>query len=429
MASRQSEMTALVNRCRKANWEVVNGGSHWKVRNPEREGFVTVQRSNSSDVRNLANALSDLERLGLTEAEEKIKNQKRTENKSKNHTARVTAELKGIELATKASPSILSRASGPYMTEDEDVPLEWFITPHPAPWCRRVKITPKIARYILDNHNSDNRPMDPKIVADYRDIYLARLWRLTHQGVAFDTRGLLQDAQHRMEGLCEAAELDPDLEYVPFFVFVGMDPDNFKAIDEGRMRMARQLLSKDGEKNAATLQSVLRLVQYMKDPDPRRVARLRVPNMVILDLFATDDDEFRTAAAYAQSHYKKLKCNASALGAAHYLLRKQNGTNNAYVHHFFESLATELYPGTRIKIDDNDPRAAFRRRMSDLNDRKERRTGLTQLGMLLATWNNCVKGHTPRNLVFTEDSLIPKILVCKPGAGVAPHCFRIPTAG
>jgi hypothetical protein len=373
-----------------------------------------------------------LEKAGLLEAEKAIANARLTESRSRMDVAREVAENLAKKMANGTS---IARAAGPYLTDAEEVPVDWFTTPHPKPWMRWAYITPAIAAKILKDHNGDNRPLDPATVQWYRDIILAGMWHLTHQGWAFDTRGLLQDGQHRAAAIVDAGELSEEPIQVPCAVFVGMPEENFKAIDEGRLRNARQLFAKGGEKYASPMQTVVRLVYYLNDVDARRASRLRLPNQVVLDLFETDPDAYRTSVQYGAMNYRKIPgISNPALGAAHYLIRRVNGNNNAYVEQFFDAITSGLIPGTRMILNDDDPRTALRSRMQGIKDavaggrKGERRSSLSQVGMVIATWNNTVMGRHIRKLYFNEDTTIPTVLKCLPGDGGVPDMFLSPAA-
>lgn len=425
MASRLADSEAIAERCRKAGWDVTrsNGNNTWKVSRPDGQVVAHIHQTYSDRAATSA-LLRELTKAGLVDAENEIKGKRLTESRTRAKIAAEAAEKRGKELAAKAS---LVKAAGPYLVDAEDIELDWFTTPHPAPWMRWAKITPAIAREILDNNNGDNRPLGPQTIAFYRDIILARLWKLTHQGLAFDTRGLCQDGQHRLEALCAAAALDPEIEWLPFAVFVGMPVENFKAIDEGRIRNARQLFGKAGEKNDSTLQTCVRLVHYVNDVSARQSARLRLPNQVVVDEFDADADNFRTAVAFGAAAARRIHCSPGAAAAAYYLIGKRNGgIENAYVDAFFFGLTEGTLPGTRYKLEETDPRQVLRRRFADLKMKssKERRSSLSQTGMFIVSWNNCVTGRNPRTLYFSDDAPIPEILKCDPALGAPPEVFR-----
>lgn len=52
--------------------------------------------------------------------------------------------------------------------------------------------------------NTHNRPIHQSRVDEYAADMKAGRWRLTHQGIAFDTNGILRDGQHRLWGIVES---------------------------------------------------------------------------------------------------------------------------------------------------------------------------------------------------------------------------------
>jgi hypothetical protein len=430
MGSRMSDSEALVDRCRKVKWSVVRGAKGYKVYDPK--GTMHTVHLTYSDIRSLENAERRLDAAGLSDAEKAQAGARITESRTRNDIAREFAEQKAKEMAANAS---LVRAAGPYMVECEDVPLDWLVGEHPRPWQRWVNITSVQAAAILKDHNAENRPLSPAVRDRYRDIILAGLWQLTHQGLAFDVRGILQDGQHRLAAMVEVEKLTGEVVVVPFSVYVGMPVENFKVIDEGALRIARQLFARGGEKHATVLQSLVRLTYYHLDGDARRSSKLRLPNQVVIDTFGKDQDAYRDSAQFGVTKYPKIRgISCPALGASHYLLRKTNGADNEYVRQFFEGLVTGAIPDTRLFLDDDDPRAVLRKKLGEIKDavdkgkRSERRSALTQVGMIITSWNNMVIGRKPRTLPFTEETPIPVVLRCIPGDGGVPAQFVSPMA-
>jgi hypothetical protein len=82
-------------------------------------------------------------------------------------------------------------------------------------------------------------------------------WRLTHQGIAFDTTGLLIDGQHRLWAIAEAKIP------VRLRVFFNEPPENRQVLDTGERRSNKDVLKLSGEvgditlKHLATLRAML----------------------------------------------------------------------------------------------------------------------------------------------------------------------------
>lgn len=421
MASRLADSKALARRCEKAGWTVEESGDGWKV-DTGSQPFV-IHRS-YSDVRSLTNATATLERLGLLDAEEAAREATASKRRQ---TAREIKEreakaLAGAQDLANRNTELRVKAAGPYMIETEEVGYEWFAAPHPAPWVRRVWVTPELAKKILDNLNVDNRPKGDLTVEHYRNIVLSDQWLLTHQGVAFDTRGILQDAQHRFWAVYEAGKVCPDIR-VPMFVWVGMPVENFKAIDEGKLRTAAQLFGKGGEKNGSTLQAMIRLILAYRadDGNVRRQYRLKTTNAEVLACFETDKDLMRECAAKANTHARKLKVSAMALATAMYLIRSANQPRNRYVDLFFQGLITDKKPNTRYVLEDVDPRKVLRLELARIAEHpKNRRPGVDLVALFILSWNNIVLERSPKWLRFDADAQPPQVLICDDTTSATP---------
>jgi hypothetical protein len=287
----------------------------------------------------------------------------------------------------------------------------FFAQKHPAPLHRWVNMTGEVAAYLLDNHNSTNRPIGRKRVARYASIIRSGQWHMTHQGMAMDSDAVLQDGQHRLAAIQDVAA-ENELR-LPVSFYVGMDPRNFLAIDEGLLRTAGQLFARGQEKNSSALQTAIRIVIAMREPNPRNNAiRQTVTNEKVLDVFDTDPDELRAAASFGQSSHKKMYASPGPLVAARYLIRKANGADNAYVEMFFAGLTTGRKAGTAMALPDDDPRATFREAMLGAKLRSRPMFGLDQVALLFTAWNNLVGETHPRYLRYTENMAIPQLQIC-----------------
>lgn len=425
MGSRMADSLAVVRRAKKAGWRVEknNDGQHYIW---DATGRKYVVHNTYSDGRwSLKNLVADLERGGLTEAEKLMAGTRITESRTRTQIAREQAEQKAKELANQAR---VVKASGPYLQEPEPCDLAWLVGEHPLPWMRWMYIDGEAAQTLLEEHNGDNRPLKAGQVEHYRRVIMSEQWHLTHQGLAVDTRGLVQDGQHRLAAIVDAAEEKEGVQ-VPFAVFVGMPEENFKAIDEGLLRTAAHLFAKSDEKNGSTLSNAIRLVNAYKDGNPRRQIRLKVTNQLIIDTFGEDPEEFRECAKVGQAHYRKVNAQAGAIAAARYLIRRANGVDNRFVAAFFEGLFTGRKAGTRVALDDDDPRAVFREFMFDVKTKRRARrvVGIDAMAMIIISWNNVVTGHRPRLMKFTEESPIPRVVVCKdsgPNASAVPAILQ-----
>lgn len=120
-----------------------------------------------------------------------------------------------------------------------------------------MDISPEDAEWILTKANSHNRRVSDAWVSELARRMAAELWRLTHQGIAFDVNGTLIDGQHRLWGVFESGCT------VPMRIFLNEPCEAMEAIDTGRARTADEVISLAGgmgtvtPKHVATLRVVL----------------------------------------------------------------------------------------------------------------------------------------------------------------------------
>ena len=122
-------------------------------------------------------------------------------------------------------------------------------------WVRsRVQtITPARAAELLAA-NSTNRPVSKAVVRGFAEAMRRGEWMVTHQGIAFDTRGVLVDGQHRLAAIIEA---DRPVELT---VFTEVGEGTFDVLDIGKRRSAADVLAIEGEKSSTMLAAMVRAV-------------------------------------------------------------------------------------------------------------------------------------------------------------------------
>ena len=114
-------------------------------------------------------------------------------------------------------------------------------------------VTPKKAAEYLER-NTANRPLSQRTVREFAQAICRGEWRVTHQGIAFDTTGALVDGQHRLAAIIEA---DTPVEMT---VFTDVPVGAFDVLDTGKRRNAADALAIEGEKSAVMLAAMVRTV-------------------------------------------------------------------------------------------------------------------------------------------------------------------------
>ena len=132
-------------------------------------------------------------------------------------------------------------------------------------------ITPAQALEILERHNPRNRSVSEKTVQSYAIDMKNGRWTLTHQGIALDVNGDLQDGQHRLWAVVFS---DTPCK---FWVFrdmpISTDQDGIEmftmdSIDRGRIRTTGQQMQLcHGIKNGNVVAAALRGIGKMAYPN------------------------------------------------------------------------------------------------------------------------------------------------------------------
>jgi hypothetical protein len=137
-----------------------------------------------------------------------------------------------------------------------------FITDGVARVRSRVQtITPARAAEMLVA-NTTNRPVSRSVVRGFAEAMRRGDWMVTHQGIAFDRKGVLVDGQHRLAAIVEA-----DVP-VAVTVFTEVDEGTFDVLDTGKRRNAADVLAIEGEKSTTMLAAMVRTVWlYRNRPD------------------------------------------------------------------------------------------------------------------------------------------------------------------
>ena len=112
-------------------------------------------------------------------------------------------------------------------------------------------ITPAKAADMLDA-NITNRPLAKSTVRAFAEAMERGDWLVTHQGIAFDSDGVLVDGQHRLAAIIEA-DVPVDMT-----VFTDVEPDTFDVLDTGKRRTAADVLAIEGEKSTTLLAAMVR---------------------------------------------------------------------------------------------------------------------------------------------------------------------------
>lgn len=411
MGSRKSYQQEMANRAEAVGWEVDRSSADGVrvVMPPCMHATCphsTVLHRTPGDIESENVVRRFFRSHGLEEAEAKVAQKRKLRASAANERMRMAAEKKAAAMAANARSVAIAKAAGPY-APPEYVENAWFAGEHPAPWSRWVIITPEQAQWIVNNLNTGNRPLLPETVDRYAGIIASKQWRQTHQGMAIDTNNVLQDGQHRLHAVAKA-----DLE-VPVLFSVGMDPDNFKALDEGLIRTAAQLLARDGVKDPRASAALVKLIRTF-DGGKRVAIRVRRTNAEIYDTYQDGDERYAESIVAGRRYHQNADLRSAmpaigALAAAHYLITRANGDDNPYVHAFFRGFSKGRKLDKRMALEEKDPRIKLRNYLANTRRDRKRLTVLDQVCLTILAWNHVLDGRRVSNMRLAPDMVIPRI--------------------
>jgi hypothetical protein len=265
---------------------------------------------------------------------------------------------------------------------------------------RVQSITPKRAAELLEA-NTTNRPLSMPVVRAFGEAMKRGDWLVTHQGIAFDTNGVLVDGQHRLAAIIEA-----DLP-IELTVFTDVAEDTFDVLDTGKRRNAADVLAIEGEKNSTMLAAMVRTVWlYENRPDLGwSGGKSAVTNHQIVQTLEAHPRlrEFLSVGEQVAAATGMIK---SAAGAASYLVTQAN--KRADLGPWFDGIVD----GAGLQR--QDPRLLFRRVMFAMARKQagqvqRRRDTREHVALYLKAFNAWATGEPVTGLRFSPREAMPSI--------------------
>lgn len=392
----------LAERAKKLpGWSVEegNGRQDWVFRITAPNGSRIQLHSSPSDVNWQNKVMRDLNRAGFSADEQAYEDARKAEIAARVEEDRIRNEKALIEAQKRAG--LLARAAGPFGPQVAKV--DWIFRAHDLPETKRCLITPELAMKILDELNTANRPLRVGRVNYWAKVIRQDRWKYTHQGVAFDTRGRLQDGQHRLAAaVMENYTLDIN-------VSVGMPVENFGVVDVGAGRTGADTLAVNGGQYVSTTSGAIRhiVVYELFGGEMRSGLKNRISN----DIIAEKEQEFGEYLAYAVKkaediYYTKSspKMSKVAMATAIYLIGNRLPKDDERLEEFLRGYAegTELAQG--------DIRHVLRDFMFNLKSDTRRMSTpvVDQLAVFVKAWNLWIQGKSQQSLGWRKNELFPR---------------------
>lgn len=265
---------------------------------------------------------------------------------------------------------------------------------------RVQRITPSKAEELLAA-NTTNRPLSRSTVRAFAEAMRRGDWLVTHQGIAFDTNGVLVDGQHRLAAVIEA---DVPVEMT---VFTDVEPNTFDVLDTGKRRNAADVLAIEGEKSSIMLAAMVRTVWlYQNRPDASwSGGSAAVTNHQIVQTLDAHP-KIRDFVPMGERIAAETGMIKSAAGAASYLVGQAN--KRGKLDDWYEGIVDGAGLGK------NDPRLTFRKTMFAMARKQagvvqRRRDTREHVALYVKAFNAWAAGDPLPTLRFSAREPVPAI--------------------
>lgn len=233
-----------------------------------------------------------------------------------------------------------------------------------------VDLDAQLAQVLLA-HNTENRPVRPSRVRNYRADMLEDHWSLNGQPVIISNDGVLSDGQHRCLAVAETEVA------VPTLIVFGVEPDTRVTVDQNVTRNAGDYLQMRSRPNARTAAAIVRLrLAYEANEGKAIRDTARVTNAEVLEYEAEHADDVARSAELVTGFYEQSRryVSGAVLGFCHYLLHEIDA---GAADHYIEQVAK----GEGLV--EGDPAYAVRARLLALG-----KTGAAvKIEVILLGWN------------------------------------------
>jgi hypothetical protein len=241
-----------------------------------------------------------------------------------------------------------------------------------------VTMTPEWAHQILTTQNTKNRQLRPSVVRRYARAIEAGQWKLTQQGVAIGSNGVLLDGQHRLAAIVDTGQP------VQIALATDCDPSIFMVMDTGFARKASDVLQMEGISNSTILAAGIKLcILYERHSDKIWSGwDLRFPSHTDIETYASQRFEDITwAGQIAINSYRQCKKINKSACFAFALLALDGGWPKCTVENFCEKL------GNGAGLTDTSPILRFRTFLINEVIRKGGGGSQVHLACLIKTFN------------------------------------------
>lgn len=245
----------------------------------------------------------------------------------------------------------------------------------PTPTTTYINVTPAQAQEWL-KQNTSNRKLSKVAVEKYRRDMEAGRWKLTHEGIAFDSDGVIVDGQHR---LMAVSQMPGDFT-LKLSVTFNLEPVARKYVDQGRKRDGAGNLQMAGIKNATATAAAARLILLHESGLLFRDNHLR--QMITVPHVEEWVENNMGLVNFANDHHRMItstNLTPSTSRATFFILSRVDAEATVK---FFHTL------GTGLELAADDPIYSLRSRLLTIATKKARKPATRdEMGAVIKTWN------------------------------------------
>jgi hypothetical protein len=246
-----------------------------------------------------------------------------------------------------------------------------------------TNLTVELAGELLAN-NTGNRPFKKNAIKKYVADILAGRWHFTAEPVKVDPEGRLLDGQNRCVAVIQASEQKGEPVSIPILLVRGLEANAQDYMDSGTGRSIGDQLARRGAKDYAVAAAASRLcIQY----DNGWLSSAEAPtHSQAIEFYDMNAENLQIFVTHARSNnYSAVTPSTLAAGA--FLIHRVIGDYEEVMD--FISMIKE-----GVGLGAGDPVLAFRNRLQQARNDKERVDNTTALSMMLRCWNARRAGQT-----------------------------------
>lgn len=230
-------------------------------------------------------------------------------------------------------------------------------------------VTPAYAKYLLDHHNTHNRPLSQGAVTAYAHDMTNGKWHPSNDAITLSVDEALLNGQHRLAAVVKSGIT------IPMLFGYNFPTEAQETMDAGRKRTFANTLSLRGEAHTVGLAAVARRVWAWENGE-RAEPRRETPSGSQLSEVIERHPSLRTSAAIAKGI--KLPIEPSTLGLCHWLF---SAIDPAGCRFFFGRL------GDGANLDVDHPVIVLRRTLIDQRTAKSTLRKEVATAYVIKAWN------------------------------------------